>query len=46
MNYSEPGQGTGVVLLTKVSDPHGEVMVQRRPSPIPTGFIQCQKMSI
>lgn len=25
MNYYEPGQGTGMVLLTKISDPHGEV---------------------
>lgn len=32
-----------MVLLTKVSDPHGEVMGQRRPFPIPNGFITVPK---
>lgn len=32
-----------MVLLTKISDPHGEVMRQKRPSPIPTCFITVPK---
>lgn len=39
MSHCEPGRDTDMVLPTKLSDPQGEVMGQRYPSPTLTSFM-------